>query len=218
MVQAQRGQKAAKKLLGAFCGTLVSDRWGGYNFYCGPRQICWAHLKRDFKAISEAKDQIGKIGQELYGLAKKILKLRKRVRDRTLQWRTFQKQMKPLTKRVEELLESGACSQDKLSGKCRRIIKHSHHLWTFVHDKRVEPTNNIAERIVRQAVLWRKSSFGTQSERGARYVERVLTACATCRLQGRSVIEYFRETCRCHLDGVAIPSLIKIAGGLAKSA
>ncbi len=80
MVHAERGQKAARKLLGAFCGTLNSDRWGGYNFFCGIRQICWAHLKRDFKAISEAKDAIGKIGQELYGLAKKILKLRKRVR------------------------------------------------------------------------------------------------------------------------------------------
>ena len=63
---------------------------------------------------------------------------------------------------------------------------------------------------MRQGVLWRKSSFGTQSERGARYVERVLTACATCRLQKRSVIEYLRDACRCHLDGIAAPSLIKI--------
>ena len=59
------------------------------------------------------------------------------------------------------------------------------YLWTFVYDESVEPTNNLAERTVRQAVLWRKGSFGTQSERGARYVERILTVCATCRLQGR---------------------------------
>ena len=218
MVDAERGQKAAKKLLGGFCGTLVSDRWGGYNFFCGPRQVCWEHLKRDFKAISEGKGSIGKIGQELYGLAKKILKMRRRVRDGTLQWRSFQKRMTPLMKRVEELLEQGASGQCTLSGKCRRIIKHREHLWTFVHDQRVDPTNNLAERVVRQAVLWRKSSFGTQSERGARYVERVLTACATCRLQGRSVIEYLREACRCHLSGIPAPSLIKTAGNLTKSA
>jgi len=218
MVHAQRGQKAARKLLGDFCGVLVSDRWGGYNFYCGIRQICWAHLKRDFKAISEAKGAMGKIGQELYGLAKKILKLRKQVRDGTLQWRTFQNRMPPLMKCVEELLEEGASSKCKLSGKCRRIINHREHLWTFVHDQSVDPTNNAAERIVRQGVLWRKSSFGTQSERGARYVERVLTACATCRLQGRSVIEYLRDACRCHLDGISVPSLIKTADNLAKSA
>jgi transposase len=218
MVHAQRGQKAARRLLGAFCGVLVSDRWGGYNFFSGIRQICWAHLKRDFKAISEGKGVIGKIGQELYGLAKKILKMRARVRDRTLQWRTFQKRMTPLMKRVEELLEEGASGIGTLSGKCRRIIKHREHLWTFVHEQSVDPTNNIAERVVRQGVLWRKSSFGTQSERGARYVERILTVCATCRLQGRSIIEYLRDTCHCHLDGIPAPSLIKTAGNLAKTA
>ncbi len=209
MVHAKRGQQAASKLLGMFSGVLVSDRWGGYNFFSGIRQICWAHLKRDFKAISEAKGTLGKTGQELYGLAKKILKMRVRVRDGTLQWRTFQNRMAPLMVRVEELLEEGASGKCKLSGKCRRIIKHREHLWTFVHDQSVDPTNNAAERIVRQGVLWRKSSFGTQSERGARYVERILTVCSTCRLQERSVIEYLRDACRCHLDGIPAPSLVK---------
>ena len=161
---------------------------------------------------------LGKTGQELYGLAKKILKLRKRVRDGTLQWRTFQNRMAPLMVRVEDLLEEGASGKCKLSGKCRNILKHRKHLWTFVKDQSVEPTNNTAERIVRQGVLWRKSSFGTQSERGARYVERILTVCATCRLQGRSVIEYLRDACRCHLDGIPAPTLIKTAGNLAKTA
>ena len=218
MVHAQRGQEAARKLLGAFCGTLVSDRWGGYNFFCGARQICWSHLKRDFKAISEDRGSIGRIGQELYGLAKKILKMRRRARDGTLQWRTFQNRMAPIMERVEELLEQAATGKCALSGKCRRIIKHREHLWTFVYHQGVEPTNNIAERVVRQGVLWRKSSFGTQSERGGRYVERILTVCATCRLRGRSIIEYLREACRCHLDGVPVPSLIKTAGNLAKIA
>jgi len=218
MVHASRGQQAASKLLGKFSGALVSDRWSGYNVFGGIRQICWAHLKRDFKAISEVKGAIGEIGQELYGLAKKILRLRKRVRDGTLQWRTFQNRMPPLMRRVEELLEEGASVKCKLSGKCRRIINHREHLWTFVRDRSVEPTNNIAERIVRQAVLWRKSSFGTQSERGGRYVERILTVCATCRLQGRSVIEYLRDACRCHLDGNPAPSLIKTPSNLAKTA
>ena len=218
MVHAKRGQQAARQLLGKFSGALVSDRWSGYNVFGGIRQICWAHLKRDFKAISETKDALGEIGQQLYGLAKKILRLRKRVRDGTLQWRTFQNRMPPLMKRVEELLEEGTSVKCKLSGKCRRIINQREHLWTFVHDPSVEPTNNIAERIVRQGVLWRKSSFGTQSERGARYVERILTVCATCRLQGRSVIEYLRDACRCHLERIPAPPLIKTAGNLAKTA
>ena len=208
MIQAKRGQKAASKLFDTFRGVLVSDRWSAYNVFEGARQICWAHLKRDFKAISESQDGLGKTGCELYSLAKKILKLRRRVRDGTLPWPGFQRRMVPFMQRVEALLQEGAGSPCAFSRRCRRILKHRAHLWTFVYDPRVDPTNNRAERSVRQGVLWRKSSFGTQSQRGARYVERILTVCATCRLQGRSIIEYLRDVCRCHLDGFSVPSLV----------
>ena len=218
MIQAGRGQAAAKKLLGAFTGILHCDRWSGYNCFSGRRQLCWAHLKRDFKALSEAKGNMGRIGRELYDLTKEILSLRKRVRDGTLLWATFQRRMEPMIKRVETLLEKGADSGEPLSGSCRRIFNQRPYLWTFVNEESVEPTNNLAERMVRQAVLWRKGSFGTQSERGAKYVERILSVCATCRLQGRSVIKYLREVCRCHLDGLPVPSLKNTTLYLSKSA
>jgi len=218
IVHANRNQQAARKLMGNFSGKLITDRYGAYNFYELIRQICWAHLKRDFKAVSESKGELGKIGEGLHALAKKILKLRKRVRDGTLQWETFQRRMPELQKGVESLLKDGACFDGKLGGKCRRILTYKKYLWVFVKDRKVEPTNNFAERIVRQGVLWRKSSFGTQSERGARYVERVLTVCATCRLQGRSVIEYLREACSCHFKGIPVPSLINPERDLTKSA
>jgi transposase len=218
LIQAGRGQAAAGKLLGTFGGILHSDRWSGYNCFSGLRQLCWAHLKRDFKAFSEAAGTMGQIGGELLDLARQILGLRKRVRDGTLGWKTFQKRIEPLMQRVETLLAKGADSGKPLAGKCRRIFNQRQYLWTFVYDARVEPTNNLAERTVRQAVLWRKGSFGTQSERGARYAERILTACATCRLQGRSIIEYLRNACHCHLDGIPSPSLIETTICLAKTA
>ena len=208
MVQAHRSQKAARQLIGDFVGKLVSDRYNAYSFYKHVRQICWAHLKRDFKAISETDGRLGKIGVELYGLARKILKMRKRVRDGTLSWKTFQRRMPELQKRVESLLQAGARFDGKLGGKCRDILKHKEYLWSFVEDQNVDPTNNFAEQIVRQGVLWRKTSFGTQSERGARYVERILTVCATCRLQGRSIIEYLRHACHNHLNGMLAPNLV----------
>jgi len=208
MVHANRSQKAARRLIGGFAGKLVSDRYNAYHFYKLIRQICWAHLKRDFNAISEADGRLGKIGLELYKLSRKILKMRKRVRDGTLQWKTFQRRMPRLEKRVESLLKAGALFDGKLGGKCRDILKHKKYLWTFVKDKNVDPTNNFAERIVRQGVLWRKTSFGTQSERGARYVERILTVCATCRLQNRSIIEYLRHACHNHLNGILAPNLV----------
>lgn len=218
MIQAKRGQAAAQKLLGDFAGVLHSDRWSGYNCFVGVRQLCWAHLKRDFKALSQARGKMGRIGRELSELARDILHLRRRVRDGTLLWTTFQRRMEPLMKRVEALLEKGADSGKPLSGQCRRIFNQRQYLWTFVHDERVAPTNNHAERMVRQAVLWRKGSFGTQSERGARYAERILTACATCRLQGRSMIDYLYDACRCHLNGLAAPSLINTTCVLAETA
>jgi transposase len=218
MVHANRGQDAAQKLLGAFAGVLHCDRWSGYNCFGGLRQLCWAHLKRDFQALSECKGTMGRIGRELFHLAKHILYLRKRVRDGTLTWLRFQRRMEPLMKRTEKLLARGANCGQSLSGRCRRIFNQKQHLWMFVQDASVEPTNNLAERIVRQGVLWRKGSFGTQSERGGRYVERILTVCATCRLQGRSVIEYLRDTCYCHLNNIPVPSLIKPAGNLNNSA
>jgi transposase len=218
MVHANRSQKAARQLIGRFVGKLVSDRYNAYNYYKFIRQICWAHLKRDFKAISEADGRLGKIGLELYKLARAILKMRKRVRDGTLQWKTFQRRMPELQKRVESLLKAGARFEGKMGGKCREIHIYKKYLWTFVEDKNVEPTNNFAERLVRQGVLWRKTSFGTQSERGARYVERILTACATCRLQGQSVIAYLRKACHCHLKGIPAPSLINTSGCLTKIA
>jgi transposase len=218
MIHAGRGQAAARKLLGTFTGNLNCDRWSAYNCFAGLRQLCWAHLKRDFKALGEAQGRMGRIGRELYDITREILRLRKRVRDGTLQWTTFQHRMEPLIKRVETLLEKGADSGLPLSGQCRRIFNQRQYLWTFVYNARVEPTNNLAERIIRQAVLWRKGSFGTQSQRGALYAERVLTACATCRLQERSVIEYLRDACRCHLNGLPAPSLIKIADCVAAAA
>lgn len=218
VVQAHRSQQAARAVLGTFAGILVTDRYNAYRFYAGIRQICWAHLKRDFKAISEAGGKLGKIGEPLHALAKEILKLRRRVRDGTLQWQTFQRRMPDLQKRIEALLEKGACFDGILGGKCRDILEHRDWLWTFVQDANIEPTNNLAEQQVRQAVLWRKGSFGTQSKRGARYVERMLTVCATCRLQKRTVIEYLRHACHNHLKGMAVPSLLPVAVNFQKIA
>jgi transposase len=108
---------------------------------------------------------------------------------------------------VERLLAEGSTHEGPLAGKCREILKHRQHLWTFVRDQQVEPTNNAAERVIRQAVIWRKMSFGTQSKRGSCYVERMLTVCSTCRLQGRSIIAYMRKACDCHMKNQQVPNL-----------
>lgn len=207
MVHKSGGQTAARELLGDFSGTLVSDRWGGYGMYEGMRQVCWAHLSRDFKAISEAGGWLGKTGAKLSDLAGTILGNYKRVRDGTLTIETFRRRIAAWKPRLERWLKRGAAHVGALSAKCREIWKCRAWLWTFVDHDEVEPSNNMAERDVRQGVLWRKGSFGVQSERGATYVERVLTIGATCRRQGKSIIEFFHAACQAFHNQSPAPSL-----------
>ena len=131
-----------------------------------------------------------------------------------MQWDICQDRIRPLILRVEKLLAKGAMYEGPLGGKCRRIYSDRIDLWTFVEDENIDPTNNFAERTIRSAVLWRKGSFGTQSERGATYVERIMTACVTCRFQNKSMVEFLRDTYRCHVEDKEKPRLA--AGTLTK--
>ena len=81
-------------------------------------------------------------------------------------------------------------------------------MWTFVRVEGVEPTNNAAERRLRHAVQWRKTSYGTQSEQGSRFVAHILTVVASCQQQGRNVLAYLTACCQAFHAGRAVPSLI----------
>nr|WP_261361186.1 transposase [Gemmata massiliana] len=80
-------------------------------------------------------------------------------------------------------------------------------LYTFAAVEGVEPTNDAAERALRHAVCWRKTSYGTDSPSGSRFVERVLTVMASCRQQARDVLEFLTACCRAARDGTGAPSL-----------
>jgi len=207
MIHAKRGREAAQELLRCFAGVLVSDRWHAYNVYGGLRQLCWAHLKRDFTAFSEHKGKAGRVGKQLLVQVALMFHWWHWVRDGTLTRRTFQRRMKPLRAEVERLLRRGVeCGQVARASK--RILKRSDALWTFVDHAGVEPTNNAAERAVRPGVLWRRVSFGTDSAEGSRFAERILTAAATCRQQERNVLDYITEACCAHLHHRPAPSLL----------
>ncbi len=212
MIHAKRGQVAARELLGAFCGVLVSDRWGGYNFYKGLRQWCWAHLRRDFTAFSEYPDKAGEIGAALLEHCDGMFHWWHRIRDGTLKRSTFRQYMWRLRADVEGLLREGTqCGHPKMERSCKRILKDAKHLWTFVDVPGVEPTNNTAERAVRPAVQWRKGSFGTHSAAGSRFVERIMTAAATCKQHDRNITEYITQACVARLHGRPAPSLLPVS-------
>jgi hypothetical protein len=89
----------------------------------------------------------------------------------------------------------------------RNLLKAWPALWTFTNRRGVEPTNNHAERALRGAVIYRKLSLGSQSERGERRIERLLSASITCRLQHRSLFAYLTELLAAHARGDPTPRL-----------
>jgi len=196
MIHLSRGREAAQQLLGGFKGILVTDRWGPYRVHNGLRQFCWAHLLRSFVGFSELRGKAGKIGKQLVDKTDLMFKWWHRIRDGTMSRSTFKRRMIDLRIEVEDLLVEGEiCGQSPMAGVCKRILSEAQHLWTFVDHEGVEPTNNTSERKVRQGVLWRKICFGTQSEEGSRFVERIMTVAATCRQQDRNVVEFVNEAC-----------------------
>ena len=211
LVRKSRGADVAKELLGRFFkGILITDRWKGYDWIeKGRRQFCWAHLIRDFVKFSERIGRPGHIGDRLLEQTEKMFALWHRVRDGTLTRAEFQTKMVRIRNKVEGLLLAGkTCGHKKTEGTCREILDASECLWLFVDVEGVEPTNNASERAIRPGVLWRKNSFGTQSIRGNVFVERMMTVTMTCRLQGRSVLQYLTETIQAHTMCQPKPSLL----------
>jgi hypothetical protein len=208
-----RGAAGAKELLGEVVwGIIGTDHYAGYH-WLDPRQrqLCWAHLKREFIAWSERTGETARIGLALLAVEKQLFGLWYRVREGTLAWADFQVAMLPLMARVSTLLQEGAAGADaKAQGTCRNLLKREAALWTFVWEPGIDPTNNSAERPLRRAVLWRRRSFGTQSAAGSQFVERILTTVTTLRQQRRNVLDYLTAACTAAIGKSPAPSLLPL--------
>lgn len=207
----RRSGNVAKEILGeAFQGIVGSDRWSAYNWLANSlRQLCWSHLLRDFQAFVDRGGESQPIGEGILEQARLMFEWWHRVRDGTMSRAAFQQEMQAVKERVGELLRQGtACDHKKTAGTCRDIIKREEGLWTFVWAEGVEPTNNLAERQVRPGVLWRNHSFGTHSEAGSRFVERIMTVVATLKQQHRNVLDYLVEACDAANWGRPVSSLL----------
>jgi transposase len=208
-----RSGDVAKALLGSESDQVVSsDRFSAYEWIAARwRQICWAHLRRDFQAMIDRGGDGKRSGERLLGLSHRLFHCWHRVRDGTLDWETFQERMIRLRREVRRALEegsSGGCA--KTAATCFEILKVEEGLWTFARVRGIEPTNNAAERALRFAVIWRRISGGTDSPCGSRFVERMLSVVATCRQQDRKVLEYLTSCFEAESRGQAIPSLLPV--------
>jgi transposase len=210
-VHAHRSRTAMKELMGGFSGVLTSDRYGAYNSFQGKRQLCWAHLLRDFEGFRAMRGKPGNIGKRLQVRAKRIFALWSMVKAGKLARKRFQERLPYHRYQLEKLLREGATLPHGTSIRrtCRRIYKLRKWLWTFGEVPGIEPTNNAAEQALRPAVLWRKGSFGTHSEQGSRFAERILTVRSTLKKQGRDLHGFLVQACQAQLvPDIKPPSLL----------
>jgi transposase len=211
-----RGAGVARSILGTDkTKVVISDRFPSYD-WIEEHQYCWSHLRRDFQAMIDRHDEGSVIGSELLGASDRLFHWWHKYRDGEMAWSTFLGYARPIRWGVRQVLGRGAaCASEKTAATCRMLREGEEHLWTFLRVRGIEPTNNVAERALRHAVLWRKSSGGTASAWGSRFVERVLSVVATCRQQGRNVLEFLTDCFQAPLSGHQTPSLLPRSGSLA---
>jgi hypothetical protein len=209
-IRPDRHEDHARDLLANTSAIVTSDRWWAYTHLpLARRQVCWAHLRRDFQAHAEgiaAEKEFGEAGLsvcdelfwswEIYQHTGDHKELARRIR-------LLRRELKPILRKY-----SGKAPRYKHTrGLARNLLKVWPALWTFTAHRGVEPTNNHAERALRGAVIYRKLSLGSQSEAGERQIARLLSAHTTCRLQHRSLHEYLTDLLAATARGDPAPLL-----------
>jgi transposase len=212
VIHRRRGQEGFKALLHTVRGVLTTDRWQVYAVVKNRwRQICWSHLKRDFTRLSEREGEAGRLGKEALEITALVFYLWKDFKAHIIDRQTLKACLRPLKAQLRQVLQQGLrLDLPKVSVFCANLLDLEPALWNFARYENLEPTNNHAERVLRAAVLWRKGSFGCNSQRGCRYVERMLTATQSCRLQQRRIHEFLRRASITAMrTGTVAPSLLR---------
>jgi transposase len=206
-----RGSQVARDLLGeTYLGVAGTDRYSAYTWLAW-RQFCWSHLLRDFQKILERGGDSYLIGWNLKLQADYLLVLWARVREGTLPYADFLSEFPALQSLIRHWLTEGlSTSSSRTAATCRQLLDREASLWLFVTVPSVEPTNNSAERALRHPVLWRRTSHGTQSDPGSRFVERILSVVETCRQQQRPVFDFLHQALAAYRARQPAPSLLPV--------
>lgn len=212
-IVADSSKSTLQPLYGALHGILVSDRAKALNFWAMERrQICFAHLLRKFISFAERDGPSAKFGRQLLDYTGLIFDYWHDYKTGKLSREMFAAWMAPVRREFETALAQAVSANIAgVSGSCADLLQHQAALWTFVDQLGVEPTNNHAEREIRAFVLWRRRSFGTQSARGNRFAENLMTVAHTARKQKRNVLAFLAECCQAVRENGRLPSLFDAA-------
>ncbi len=216
-IQASRGSQVLRQVLGElYDGIIICDRFSAYVKYhhdraCGLLQLCWAHIIRDLKAL----------GNELAFQSEQIfaLLMRKRIGAVFRLWYAHKRgkisraqliaAAEPLIAEMRAFVENNQRHPTREVARFnRQLLKRWDSLFTFIYHEGVEPTNNLAERLIRPAVQTRKISYCTRSENGQLLRARLLTVSQTCRIQHRNALVFYRAAINAHRHHLIMPSLL----------
>jgi transposase len=193
-IHSKRSRRAFSALIGEWQGILVSDGYGVYRQWAHGRQTCLAHLIRRAKGLAERSDPaLSKPGAWVLSELRLLCRMAK-YRPRNGEWVAFYARFMRLIGLYQD-------RKDEVGQLVRLLRRELDHLWLFLEEEGVSPTNNHAERTLRYAVLWRKRSFGTRVEKGNRFVERILSVRQTCRLQGKRVYPVLVDAMHAFMHG-----------------
>jgi transposase len=210
-----RGAKVLTSVIGEnFKGKITTDRYSAYGIIDAEnRQICWAHLLRDFKKFAHSLHmEVANIGESLVKNTERMFKLLKELKFGIVRREDFNLEMEDIKKTIEILLYEGSLRKKykNFGGACANILKLKDALWNFLDDPNLEPTNNLAERSIRSFVIKRKISFGTWSDDGDRFLERLMSVIPMIIKSGKSVLETIAAIIKDCLAGKSV-SLSQIA-------
>lgn len=215
MVAKSRSRASFKALVGEhYSGVVGSDRYNAYySLEASRHQLCWAHLIRNLRGLGERAGPAKSWSEACLALTNELFKLwhEFKATEAGMSRAELAQRMEPIRAGFKQQLEEGQRLEDgKVKTFSTQLLKFEKRLWVFVSVARVEPTNNQAERALRPAVIWRKTCYGSQSEQGCRFVERMLTTSATCQVQGRNLLDFVSESLKAHWSGQPAPNLFVI--------
>ena len=210
-ITTSRSAQAFQEVFCDFKGTLTTDRYNGYNTHQGQRQLCWSHADRDFEKIAGRNEIDAWIGNRLKECSKEMFKYWHAFKNVEIQRTDLINIMeKGVKEDVRTLLKLGSMHQGchkKTKATCFDFFKRFESLWAFLYQEDLEPTNNAAERGLRHGVIWRKLSYGSQSDIGEKFVERVMTVAGTLKLRAKNSFEYFTDCFKAYIHGAQAPPM-----------
>lgn len=213
-IDRNRSTAAFQRLIGqeTWKAPAVTDRYAVYSSF-KDHQYCLAHLIREFKGYGERNGPDKTTGAALEKELRLSCQIHGEYRKNKISIEQRNRRLGARKKWIRYWLEDGfANGSDALSKLCNTLLDNFAKLWTFTRILGMEPTNNMAERDLRKLVIWRRKSYGTRSDRGKKFVERITTVSQTVRKQSGNVLRFVQRAVECFYAQISPPLISEAMG------